>query len=89
MPEVKRQRREIAIIDLKSFYASVECVDRGLDPFKTPLIVADESRGGGSIVLAVSPYLKKAGIPNRLRLHEMPDVKGLIVARPRMQRYLD
>ncbi|MFW6298076.1 MAG: DNA polymerase thumb domain-containing protein [Bacillota bacterium] len=89
MPDIKRLRREIAIIDLKSFYASVECVDRGLDPFKTPLIVADESRGGGSIVLAVSPYLKKAGIPSRLRLHEMPDVKGLIIAKPRMQRYLD
>ncbi len=41
-------------IDLKSFYASVECADLGLDPFKTPLVVADKSRGGGSICLAVS-----------------------------------
>ncbi len=89
MPDVNRLRREVAIIDLKSFYASVECVDRGLDPFKTPLIVADESRGGGSIVLAVTPYLKARGVPNRLRLHEMPKVKNLIIAKPRMRRYLE
>ena len=88
---IKKDRlyRDIAIIDLKSFYASVECTDRGLDPFETPLIVADEARGGGSIVLAVSPYLKKQGVPNRLRLHEMPEVKNLIIAKPRMTRYLE
>ena len=89
MPDVTRVKREIAIIDLKSFYASVECVERGLDPFKTPLIVADESRGGGTIVLAVTPYLKARGVPNRLRLHEMPKVRDLIIAKPRMRLYLD
>ena len=88
---IKKDRlyRDIAIIDLKSFYASVECADRGLDPFKTPLIVADEERGGGSIVLAVTPFLKKQGVPNRLRLHEMPKVDNLIIAKPRMKRYLE
>ena len=44
-------------IDLKTFFASVECVERGLDPFKTDLVVADESRGSGSICLAISPKM--------------------------------
>ena len=50
-------------IDLKSFYASVECVERGLDPLKTNLVVADASRTEKTICLAVSPSLKKYGIP--------------------------
>ena len=45
-------------IDLKTFYASVECVERGLDPFATDLVVADPSRGQGAICLAISPHLK-------------------------------
>jgi DNA polymerase V len=45
-------------IDLKSFYASVECVERGLDPFKVNLVVADPSRGNGAITLAITPALK-------------------------------
>ncbi len=80
--------REIICIDLKSFYASVECALRGLDPFTTPLVVADEGRGGGSIILAVSPYLKTLGIPGRLRLFELPKIKNLIIAKPRMRTYL-
>lgn len=76
-------------IDLKSFYASVECVDRNLDPFNTPLVVADKSRGDGTIVMAVSPYLKSLGIPSRLRLYQLKPVKGTIVARPRMSRYIE
>ena len=55
-------------IDLKSFYASVECVERGLDPLTTNLVVADESRTDKTICLAVSPSLKKYGIPGRPRL---------------------
>ena len=55
-------------IDLKSFYASVECVERGLDPLTTNLVVADESRTEKTICLAVSPSLKKYGIPGRARL---------------------
>jgi len=86
--EEYRIYRDILCIDLKSFYASVECVLRGLDPFKTPLVVADESRGGGSIILAVTPFLKKQGIPGRLRLFELPKVKNLIIAKPRMNEYL-
>lgn len=58
-------------IDLKSFYASVECVDRGLDPLKENLVVADASRTDKTIVLAVSPSLKAYGIPGRPRLFEV------------------
>lgn len=58
-------------IDLKSFYASVECVERGLDPLTTNLVVADESRTDKTICLAVSPALKTFGIPGRPRLFEV------------------
>ncbi|MDE7229519.1 MAG: DNA methylase [Oscillospiraceae bacterium] len=58
-------------IDLKSFYASVECVDRGLDPLKTNLVVADEGRSSKTICLAVTPSLKAYGIPGRPRLFEV------------------
>lgn len=64
------QRQYIAI-DLKSFYASVECVDRGRDPLTTNLVVADESRTAKTICLAVSPSLKAYGIPGRARLFEV------------------
>lgn len=65
-----KQRTYIAI-DLKSFYASVECVERGLDPLTTNLVVADESRTAKTICLAVSPSLKSYGIPGRARLFEV------------------
>ena len=55
-------------IDLKSFYASVECMERGLDPMTTNLVVADASRTEKTICLAVSPALKSYGIPGRPRL---------------------
>ncbi len=58
-------------IDLKSFYASVECMERGLDPLTTNLVVADETRTEKTICLAVSPSLKVYGIPGRARLFEV------------------
>ena len=58
-------------IDLKSFYASVECVERQLDPLNTNLVVADESRTEKTICLAVSPSLKSFGISGRARLFEV------------------
>lgn len=87
---MKRQDRDILSIDLKSFYASVECLDRDMDPFKTPLVVADEDRGDGTIVLAASPYIKeKYHVKSRCRLYEVDkNIKGLIIARPNMERYL-
>ena len=63
--------RQYIAIDLKSFYASVECVERGLDPMTTHLVVADESRTEKTICLAVSPALKAHGIPGRARLFEV------------------
>ena len=82
------EKRTILAIDLKSFYASVECVDRGLDPFNTPLVVCDRERGNGTIILAVTPYVKTLGIPSRLRLYQLPKVKNMIYAKPRMERYI-
>ena len=87
--EKHRLHRHIMCIDLKSFYASVECADLGLDPFKTPLVVADKSRGGGSIILAVSPYLRQKGIPGRLRIFELPKTENIVFCKPRMRRYLE
>ncbi|MDD4387747.1 MAG: hypothetical protein PHV87_00800 [Bacilli bacterium] len=78
----------VLCIDLKSFYASVECVLRGLNPFTTDLAVADERRGRGSIVLAVSPHLKKSGVSSRCRLYQLPN-KDIIVARPQMKKYIE
>ena len=66
-------------IDLKSFYASVECVERGLDPLVTNLVVADSSRTEKTICLAVSPALKSFGLPGRARLFEViQKVKNVI-----------
>ena len=62
--------RTYLAIDLKSFYASVECVERGLDPMTTHLVVADQSRTDKTICLAVSPALKAYGVPGRARLFE-------------------
>lgn len=75
-------------IDLKTFYASVECVERGLDPYKTKLVVADASKGKGAICLAISPLLKEMGIRNRCRLFEIPNNIEYIAALPRMKLYI-
>ena len=64
-------RRTYIAIDCKSFYASVECLERGLDPMATNLVVADESRTDKTICLAVSPSLKAHGVPGRPRLFEV------------------
>lgn len=78
-----KERTYIAI-DLKSFYASVECVERGLDPMTTNLVVADKSRTEKTICLAVSPSLKAYGIPGRPRLFEVVQkVKEVNVQRQR------
>ena len=86
-------------IDLKSFYASVECVERGLNPLEAHLLVADESRTDKTICLAVSPALKAKGVSSRPRLFEAKQAIRLyeaahrtrvdyIVAKPRMAAYL-
>lgn len=76
-------------IDLKSFYASVECVERGLDPMKTNLVVADPERTDKTICLAITPAMKALGIKNRCRIFEIPKGIDYITASPRMQKYID
>lgn len=78
----------VAVIDMKAFYASEECIERGLDPFTTPLVVCDPTRGKSTIVLSVTPFLKKMGIPSRCRRKELPQINGLIIAQPRMEHYV-
>ena len=82
------KERTYLCIDLKSFYASVECVERNLDPFEANLVVADPSRGDGAICLAVSPALKNKGIKNRCRVFEIPKTIKFITATPRMKLYM-
>ena len=93
------ENRKIIAIDLKSFYASVECFARGLDPLTTNLVVADESRTDKTICLAVSPSLKAYGISGRARLFEVKKTLNdlekrtgkhvdFIIAPPRMAEYI-
>lgn len=82
------KQRTYLCIDMKSFYASVECAERGLSPFETNLVVADESRGKGAITLAISPKMKALGVKNRCRLFEIPQNIKYIVALPRMSLYI-
>ena len=86
---VSQDQTSIICIDLKSFYASVECVERGLDPFKANLVVADPTRSKSTICLAITPAMKALGIKNRCRIHEIPDCVKYITAMPRMQLYMD
>lgn len=86
---MKESKSVIICIDLKSFYASVECVERGLDPFKTNLVVADPTRSKSTICLAITPAMKALGIRNRCRIHEIPENIEYITAMPRMQLYID
>ncbi len=76
-------------IDLKTFYASVECVERNLNPFTTNLVVADPERGRGTICLAISPKMKMLGVRNRCRIFEIPPNINYIVAPPRMSKYIE
>ena len=76
-------------IDLKSFFASVECVERGLDPLLTNLVVADPERSDRTICLAVSPSLRKLGVSNRCRVFEIPKNINYIMAPPRMKKYIE
>lgn len=81
--------RTYACIDLKSFYASVECVKRGLDPFKDHLVVADPDRTNKTICLAITPSMKAIGIRNRCRVFEIPQNLDYVIAKPRMRLYME
>lgn len=80
--------RHIMCIDMKSFFASCECVERGLDPFKVPLVVANPTQGKGAMTLAITPYLKAKGIKSRTRLYEIPYYIKYQVVPPRMSLYI-
>lgn len=82
------QERIYLCIDLKSFYASVECVERGLNPLTTNLVVADPARSEKTICLAISPSMKALGIQNRCRVFQIPDGVKYIMAPPRMRLYI-
>ena len=89
----EKEQKIYVAIDLKSFYASVECRERGLDPMTTNLVVADPTRTEKTICLAVTPALKKYGIPGRARLFEViQKAKAanveFIIAPPRMAWYM-
>ena len=81
-------KRNILCIDLKSFFASCECIERHLDPFSYPLVVANPNQGKGAITLAVTPYLKNKGVKSRGRLYEVPDDIKYYIAKPRMNLYI-
>lgn len=83
------QQRVYFVIDMKSFFASVECAERGLDPFSTPLVVADAERSESTVCLAVTPYLKSLGVPNRCRLFQIPKSIDYLAVPPRMKKYID
>lgn len=80
-------RRNIIAIDMKSFYATCECIDRGLDPYTTPLVVAEPNRNG-AMTLAVTPYMKNLGVAGRTRIYEIPTKIKFITAPPRMEYYI-
>lgn len=81
--------RTYCCIDLKSFYASVECVDRKWDPFEKNLVVADPERTEKTICLAVSPAMKALGVPGRCRVFEIPEGIEYFMAKPRMRLYME
>ena len=79
----------ICLIDMKAFYASIECVERGLNPMTTKLVVTDTERKESTIVLSVSHALKELGVPSRCRRKEIPsNIKDIIYAVPQMEKYV-
>lgn len=83
------EQRTYFCIDMKTFYASVECAERGLNPFETNLAVVDETRGKNALCLAITPKMKAQGIKNRCRMSEIPKSINFIRALPRMQLYIE
>lgn len=85
---MEKIHRHILCIDLKSFFASVECVERHIDAFQTNLVVANPNQGNGAITLAVSPALKKLGISGRTRLYQIPRHIKYQIVPPQMSLYI-
>ena len=83
------KERTYFCIDMKTFYASVECAERGYNPFETNLVVADLSRGTNALCLAITPKMKAQGIKNRCRLSEIPRGVTYEGPTPRMALYIE
>ena len=83
------EEKRYLCIDMKTFYASVECAERGLNPFETNLVVADLTRGKNALCLAITPKLKAIGVKNRCRISEIPSNVKYEVAPPRMSLYIE
>ncbi|WP_239710639.1 Y-family DNA polymerase [Mammaliicoccus sp. E-M21] len=82
------QNRDVLCLDLKSFFASVSCLEKGLDPLKTKLAVVADTKRTGSVVLAATPPLKKLGVKTGTRLFEIPQRKDIFIINPSMNKYL-
>lgn len=78
----------VCVIDMKAFYASIECVERGLNPMTAKLVVTDTERKESTIVLSVSHTLKEMGVPSRCRRKDLPQIDGIIYAVPQMEKYV-
>lgn len=81
--------KDILCVDLKSFFASVSCIEKGLDPLKTKLAVVSDTKRPGSVVLASTPPLKKLGIKTGSRLYEIPERKDIFIINPSMKKYIN
>ncbi len=79
----------VICIDFKSYYATVECIKRGLDPLTTKLVVANHDNGPSAVCLAISPAVKAMGFSGRPRLRDIIDTPDLIIVKPHMQDYVD
>lgn len=83
------KNRDILCVDLKSFFASVSCIKKGLDPLTTKLAVVGNTKRQGSVVLAATPPLKKMGIKTGSRLFEIPNHSDIYITNPQMRTYLN
>lgn len=86
---MSKKQRIYFVIDMKSFFASVECAERKIDAMEANLVVADSERTEKTICLAVSSHLKSLGVKNRCRLYEIPKNLDYIIAKPRMKKYIE
>lgn len=82
------ERRDVLCIDQKSFFASVSCIMKGLDPMTTKLAVVADTKRQGSVVLAATPLLKDIGIKTGSRLFEIPHHSDIYIINPSMKEYL-
>ena len=90
MDYTNESKDDIICVDIKSYYASVECVERGLNPLTTMLVVMSNAENAGGLVLAASPAAKKnLGISNVSRKYDLPKHKDLIIVPPRMGLYIE